>query len=93
MKKIVKHPEAARGVSPALSESHPEIGWSQMVGMRDRLIPSCFDVNLDIVWQTVHQDLPPLIGQLEKILGSETPRKQGSQVNRSCYPEIRMKLM
>ena len=39
-----------------------------MAGMRDRLIHGYFDVNLDIVWQTVQQDLPPLLAQLEKIL-------------------------
>jgi uncharacterized protein with HEPN domain len=39
-----------------------------MAGMRDRLIHGYFDVSLDIVWQTVQQDLPPLLAQLEKIL-------------------------
>jgi len=38
-----------------------------MTGMRDRLIHGYFDVNLDIVWETVTKDLPPLIVQLEKI--------------------------
>jgi len=60
--------EAARGVSTPTCESHPGIAWSQMAGMRDRLIHGYFDVNLDIVWQTVQQDLPPLLAQLEKIL-------------------------
>ncbi len=40
-----------------------------MARMRDRLIHGYFDVNLDIVWQTLQQDLPPLLAQLEKILG------------------------
>jgi len=39
-----------------------------MVGMRDRLIHGYFDVNLDVVWETVTQDLPSLISQLEKIV-------------------------
>ena len=42
-----------------------------MTGMRDRLIHGYFDVNLDVVWETVTQDLPPLIAQLEKLLPSE----------------------
>jgi uncharacterized protein with HEPN domain len=41
-----------------------------MAGMRDRLIHGYFDVNLDIVWQTINQDLPPLVAQLERILPS-----------------------
>ena len=60
--------EAARGVSVSTRDSHPGIAWSQMAAMRDRLIHGYFDVNLDIVWQTVEQDLPPLLAQLEKIL-------------------------
>ncbi len=65
--------EAARGVSVPTRESHPGIAWSQMAGMRDRLIHGYFDVNLDIVWQTVQQDLPPLLAQLEKILSPPPP--------------------
>jgi len=42
-----------------------------MTGMRDRLIHGYFDVNLDVVWETVTQDIPPLIDQLEKLLTSE----------------------
>jgi uncharacterized protein with HEPN domain len=59
---------AARGVSAATRVSHPEIAWVQMAGMRDRLIHGYFDVNLDVVWQTIKHDLPPLIAQIEQIL-------------------------
>jgi uncharacterized protein with HEPN domain len=62
--------EAARGVSATTRELHRGIAWNQMAGMRDRLIHGYFDVNLDIVWQTINQDLPPLIAQLERILPS-----------------------
>ncbi len=62
--------EAARGVSRAFREAHPEVAWSQMAGMRHRLIHGYFDVNLDVVWETVTQDLPVLIAQAEKIAGA-----------------------
>lgn len=62
--------EAARGVSSAFKDLHPEIPWDQMAAMRDRLIHGYFDVNLDIVWQTVWHDLTPLVGALEKIAQS-----------------------
>ncbi|MEW6382048.1 MAG: DUF86 domain-containing protein [bacterium] len=60
--------EAAKGVSPAFRDAHPDIPWKKMVGMRDRLIHGYFDVNLDIVKETVIEDLPPLVAQLEKII-------------------------
>jgi uncharacterized protein with HEPN domain len=59
--------EAARGLSPEFRDAHPATPWKQISGMRDRLIHGYFDVNLDVVWQTVTQDLQPLITQLEEI--------------------------
>ena len=39
--------------------------------MLDRLIHGYFDIDLDIVWSTVTEDLPPLAAQLERALASE----------------------
>ena len=63
--------EAARAVSPSLRQVHPEILWRQMVGMRDRLIHGYFDVDLDIVWETVSHDLPTLIPPLAQLIPPE----------------------
>ncbi|SNQ59074.1 conserved hypothetical protein [Candidatus Methanoperedens nitroreducens] len=40
--------------------------------MRNRLIHAYFDINLDILWKTITEDLPPLIAGLEKIIPSES---------------------
>ena len=63
--------EAARGISPACRAAHPEIAWQKMAGMRDRLVHGYFDINLDVVWETVTEDLPPLVSQLENIIPLE----------------------
>jgi uncharacterized protein with HEPN domain len=42
-----------------------------MVTMRNRLIHGYFDINLEIVWQTVVTELPPLLSMLEFILARE----------------------
>ena len=60
--------EAARSITNEFRQKHPELAWKSMVGMRDRLIHGYFDVNLDILWETVTKDLPPLIDKIEKIL-------------------------
>lgn len=60
--------EAARGISTEFRQEYPDLPWKSMVGMRDRLIHAYFDVNLDVVWETVTEDLPSLIAQLEKIV-------------------------
>ncbi|TAD96543.1 MAG: DUF86 domain-containing protein, partial [Oscillatoriales cyanobacterium] len=40
----------------------------QVIGMRNRLIHAYFEVNLDIVWDVITDDLPSLIVELEKIV-------------------------
>ena len=39
--------------------------------MRNRLVHAYFSINLDIVWQTVQKDLPPLIETLEGVVPQE----------------------
>jgi len=60
--------EAAKGISQEFRDSHSDLPWKSVIGMRDRLIHGYFDVNLDVVWGTVTEDLPALIAKLEKIL-------------------------
>jgi uncharacterized protein with HEPN domain len=62
--------EAASHVSRELRSRSPEIPWADIIAMRNRLIHSYFDVNLDIVWQTVTVELPPLLQKLEKLLAT-----------------------
>lgn len=63
--------EAAKGVSTDIRETYSGIPWKKMSGLRDRLIHGYYDVSLDIVWQTVTEDLPPVIGQIEEIIRSQ----------------------
>lgn len=48
-----------------------QIPWAGMVGMRNILMHAYFEVDLDEVWRTVQNDLPPLITELEKILSEK----------------------
>jgi uncharacterized protein with HEPN domain len=63
--------EAAGQVAPEVQERYPEIPWPKVIGMRHRLIHGYDVVDYDILWDTVTVNLPPLIVELEKILGSE----------------------
>ncbi|MCZ7383614.1 MAG: DUF86 domain-containing protein [Candidatus Methanoperedens sp.] len=60
--------EAARRISEETQVAYPDLPWSDMVGMRNIMIHEYDDVDLVIVWETVNNDLPPLIDALEKIL-------------------------
>lgn len=60
--------EAASRVTPETRAALPTLPWSAIVGMRNRLIHGYYDVDLDLVWATLTDDLPPLITQLETFL-------------------------
>ena len=59
--------EAANKVSQETRQQSSAIPWPQIVGMRNRLIHAYFDIDLDEIWRTVQEDLPPLIAILKKI--------------------------
>ena len=63
--------EAASKVSETFKTENSNIPWNDIINMRNRLIHVYFEVNLDIVWQTVKTDLPDLIKALEKIVPPE----------------------
>lgn len=64
--------EAASSVSKECRDEFPQIPWIDIIGMRNRLIHAYFEINLDILWKTLTDDLPPLIFELKKIIPSET---------------------
>jgi uncharacterized protein with HEPN domain len=66
--------EAANSVSPAFQERFPNIPWRKMTGLRNRLIHGYFEVNLDIVWHTIREDLPPLVEDLKELISSTDKR-------------------
>ena len=63
--------EAAARISNKRQAELTQIPWSKIVGMRNRIGHAYFDIDLDIVWDTVTQALPPLLDQLEIITGCE----------------------
>ena len=65
--------EAAGRVSQQLRDENPSIPWSEMRGMRNRLIHRYDDIDMDIVWDTVEQDIPRLVTQLERLVSEEQP--------------------
>lgn len=48
-------------------EKHPNIPWRNMKGMRNRIAHGYFDINLDVVWETVQTALPELLERLPTI--------------------------
>lgn len=60
--------EASRVLSADIREQHPEVPWSQMIGMRNILTHNYFEIDLEVVWSVVERNLPDLKRQIEIIL-------------------------
>ncbi len=59
--------EAANQVGDETRKAHPNIPWKDVIDMRHRLIHGYFDVDYEIVWKTVIEDLPSLIENLKAV--------------------------
>jgi len=60
--------EAARRIPHSFRDSQPQIPWREMAAMRDKLVHDYFGVDLEVVWKTIHEDLPPLVAALQSLI-------------------------
>ena len=60
--------EAVRALPDEIRRRSPSIPWSQIAGMRHVLVHDYFEIDADLVWDTVERDLPKLRRQIETLL-------------------------
>lgn len=60
--------EAARQVSAEFADRHPEIPWTNIIGMRHKVVHDYLGVDEDIVWQVVTKDLPDPVATLSPLI-------------------------
>src|SRR5258708_25806226 len=65
--------EAASRVSDPRRQQPPEVPWPQIIALRNRLIHGYDTIHLDILWQILTGDVPPLIVALENIVSPQNP--------------------
>ena len=63
--------EAARQVSAESRDRYSQVPWNGMTGMRNRLVHAYFDINLDVLWETLERDLPALVPVIRDIIARE----------------------
>lgn len=63
--------EASRHVPRGIKTRYSDLPWMEMYTMRNIVVHEYHGVNLKIIWQTITEDLPLLIPQLQKILEEE----------------------
>ncbi len=64
--------EAASRVSEETRTAITGVEWRPIIGMRNRLIHDYLNVDYDVVWRAVADEIPPLIATLETALSDET---------------------
>ena len=59
--------ELSHQLEDEFQQNHPAIPWRAIYGMRNRIIHNYDGINLKVVWETIQEDLPPLVEQLRQI--------------------------
>lgn len=59
--------EAAKNIPDSVKEKNENIPWNEISGMRNRIIHEYFNVDLEILWKAVQEDIPELKKQINKI--------------------------
>ena len=60
--------EAVGKLSEELKNEYPEIPWQDVKDFRNLLAHEYFGVDLEIVWNTIRDDLPLLLDVVQKIV-------------------------
>ncbi len=60
--------EAASNVTEAYREAHPQIPWELMIGTRHRVVHAYYEVDRDIIWDTVTKNIPTLLRQIDDLI-------------------------
>ena len=60
------------------AQAHAQIPWRNMRGMRNRIAHGYFDINLDVVWDTVQTALPELLKQLPIVINDASNKNHST---------------
>lgn len=66
--------EAANNIEkqyPAFAQVHANVPWALMYTMRNRVAHGYFKVDYELVWKTIHADLPELRAQVAALIESQ----------------------
>jgi len=60
--------EAARHIPERVTQAYPQIPWPQVRGIRNRIVHAYDEIDLEIIWNVVRNELPPLVPLLDRIM-------------------------
>jgi len=60
--------EASRSLSDNFKKQHEYIPWDAIIGMRNRIAHEYINIDLDVIWEVIKEDLPVLKNQLSGLV-------------------------
>jgi len=60
--------EAVKNIPDDFKDKYPEVPWKKIAGLRDIIIHAYFNIDLDIMWDIIKEDLPDLKNKIKNIL-------------------------
>ncbi len=60
--------EAANHVPAEIAARYSEIPWRQMIDLRNFSVHAYWNLRPSVIWDTIQNDLPPLVEPLRKLL-------------------------
>jgi uncharacterized protein with HEPN domain/predicted nucleotidyltransferase len=70
--------ESVKSLPDEFRSKHAEVPWKDWAGLRDRIVHQYFDLNLDVIWDTIIDDLPLLKKHVEQFI-QEHPHSEEAQ--------------
>jgi uncharacterized protein with HEPN domain len=66
--------EATNNITNDFRLKYETVPWKNMIALRNKVIHGYFGVNLNIIWDAVKEELPPLKKSIDEIIKNETPK-------------------
>jgi uncharacterized protein with HEPN domain len=60
--------QAVKSLPVDFRSAHPEVSWREAAGTRDVIVHEYFRIDLGLIWDTVHSDLPTLKAHVQRII-------------------------
>jgi len=68
--------EAANRITRDFAAAYPDIPWSQVAGLRHRLVHDYDEVNYDVLWEAMTVEVPSLLRRIKSIVDELPPVKR-----------------
>lgn len=60
--------EATKNLPESFQEQYDHVPWTEMAGMRDRLVHGYATVDLEIMWTTIERDIPEILPDVRSVM-------------------------